>query len=61
MTTSPSIEIVDVTEDPNYERFLYWCIFHTKRDFPGRAIYKVYRHRHEYLESAAPKGCEEGI
>jgi hypothetical protein len=61
MMTSNSIEIVDVTEDPKYERFLYWCIFHTKHDFLGSAIYGKYRHRREYLKSAIPKGFRKKI
>jgi len=61
MTASPSIEIVDVTEDPKYERFLYWCIFHTKEDFPRSSIYGKYRHRREYLESAIPKGFRKKV
>ena len=61
MMTTNSIEIVDATEDPRYERFLYWCIFHTKHDFPGGAIYRKYRHRREYLKSAIPKGFRKKI
>jgi len=46
-----SIEIVDVTDNPDYERFLYRCIFHDKSEsFTKR------RHRQEYLEYAVPLG-----
>jgi ribosomal protein S18 acetylase RimI-like enzyme len=61
MRAGPSADIVDVTEDPEYERFLYWCIFHTKRDFPGSVIYGKYRDRRGYLESAIPKGFQKKV
>jgi len=61
MMTSNSIEIVDVTEEPKYERFLYWCIFHMKRDFSESVIYESYRHRREYLESAIARGFRKKI
>jgi len=61
MRPSPSIEVADVTEDPRYERFLYWCIFHTTEDFPRGTIYGKYRHRREYLESAIPKGFRKKV
>ena len=61
MKARPLIEIVDVTEDPKYERFLYWCIFHTTKDFPGSAVYGMYRHRREYLESAILKGFRKKV
>ena len=61
MKINSAVEIVDVTENPKYERFLYWCIFHTMKDFPGSAIYGKYRHRREYLESAIPKGFRKKV
>lgn len=54
MMASNSIEIISVTEDAQYERFLYLRIFHTNKDFSGSAIYGSYRHRRGYLESAIP-------
>lgn len=51
-----SVEIVNVTENSKYKRFLYWCIFHTEKGFPRCAVYEKYRHRREYLRSAIPKG-----
>ena len=61
MTTRNSIEIVDVTVDPKYERFRYWCIFHTNKDFLGSAIDRWYKDRRGYLESAIPKGFRKKI
>lgn len=55
MHNSP-IEIVDVTNNPAHERFLYRCIFHGKR-----ADYPKHRQRQEYLEYAIPKGFRKKI
>jgi len=61
MATRSSVEIVDVTEDPTYERFLYWCIFHTEEVFPRSVVFEKYRHRREYLKSAIPKGFRKKV
>lgn len=48
-----NVEIVDVTFDPNLERFLYGCLVSMR---PPK-----YRRRHEYLEAAVPKGFHKKI
>jgi len=61
MEAQSSVEIVNVTENSKYERFLYWCIFHTKEGFTRGAVYEKYRHRREYLTSAIPKGFRKKV
>jgi len=61
MAARSSVKIVNVTEDPKYERFLYWCIFHTEKGFPRGVVYKKYRHRRKYLTSAIPKGFRKKV
>ena len=61
MMASSSIKIVDVTEDPKYERFLYWCIFHPKKDFAQSTIKEKHRQRHQYLQSAISKGFRKKV
>ncbi|GAH42628.1 unnamed protein product [marine sediment metagenome] len=61
MPIQSSVEIVDVTKDPKYERFLYWCIFHTKKEFIGKSIHKTYKHRYEYLKTMIPKGFRKKV
>lgn len=58
---SSSIKIVDVTHDPKYQRFLYWCIFNTQKHFVQSAIRRKHRHRREYLESAILKGFRKKV
>jgi len=45
---SCDVEIVDVTVDRRYERFLYKCF--------APMPFRKYRRRREYLEAAVPKG-----
>ena len=47
------IEIVDVTFDPNLERFLYGCLVSLRP--------RKYRRRREYLEAAIPNGFRKKI
>lgn len=49
-TLSSGVEIIDVTENPKYERFLYWCILHYGGTF------RRYEPRCGYLASSIPKG-----
>jgi GNAT superfamily N-acetyltransferase len=56
----PEVEIIDVTCDPKYERFLYRCIFHSKKS-PTNPPYTKYKLRREYLESAIPGGFRKKV
>lgn len=63
MTTG--FEIVDVTENPEYKEFLYRCLFHSRRNTYGNRFRSkrdaFYQQRHDYLESAIPKGFHKKI
>lgn len=48
-----SVEIVDVTSDPDHERFLYGCLVSLRP--------RKYRRRREYLDAAIPKGFRKKI
>ena len=65
MKVNSAVEIVDVTENPEYERYLYRCLFHSRRDtYGGRFRSKrdaFYKQRHEYLQSVIPKGFHKKI
>lgn len=65
MKTSSVIRIVDVTENPEYERFLYRCLFHSRRNTYGnhfRSRRNAFsNHRRVYLECAIPKGFHKKI
>lgn len=56
MKANYEVDIIDVTDNPELERFLYRCIFHSKFDTPTNAPYRRYKNRREYLESAIPEG-----
>jgi hypothetical protein len=65
MKVDSVVEIVDVTENPEYEKFLYRCLFHSRRD-TYRSRFRSKRdafreQRHDYLESAIPKGFHKKI
>lgn len=55
---SHKIEIIDATDGPKYEQFLYWCIMHRRakwipvKERPGYENFLRYR----YLKAATPKG-----
>lgn len=56
MKANSEIDIIDVTDKYEFERFLYRCIFHSRFDTPTNAPYSRHEDRHKYLESAIPKG-----
>ena len=47
------VEIIDITEDPEYEVYIYKCLSPTP--------FRKYRRRHEYLEAAIPKGFHKKL
>ncbi|NWG10431.1 hypothetical protein HXY33_01580 [Candidatus Bathyarchaeota archaeon] len=47
--------------NPTYERFLYWCIFHTEKAFSRSAVYERSKHRRDYLKSAIQKGFRKKV
>jgi len=65
MKVNSAVEIVDVTENPEYERFLYRCLFHSRKDTYGNHFRSrrdaFYKQRREYLQSAIPKGFHKKI
>ncbi len=62
MKKKPSpVEIMEVTENPEYDRFLFRCIFHSKRDTDTSAPFRRYRQRREYLEAAIPQGFRKKV
>jgi len=65
MKINSTVEIVDVIENPEYERFLYRCLFHSKRDTYGNHFRRkrdaFYEQRCQYLQSAIPKGFHKKI
>lgn len=58
---SRKIDIIDVTDDPGLERFLYRCILHSKVDSLINAPYLKHRERSEYLRFAIPKGFRKKV
>ena len=50
------IEILDITDNPEYEKLLIGCIFHRKKKIPLKLLYQTRRERNRYLESSIPKG-----
>ena len=56
MEVKPEIDIADVTDNNNFERFLYRCIFHSRFDTLTNAPYRKHEDRRKYLESAISKG-----
>jgi len=65
MKANSAVEIIDVTENPEFERFLYKCLFHKRRDTYGSRFRSkrdaFYKQRHKYLQSAIPKGFHKKI
>jgi len=65
MKVNSAVEIVDVTENPEYERFLYRCLFHSSGSFYKKLFRSrrdaFYKKRQEYLQSAIPKGFHKKI
>ena len=59
------MEIVDATKNSEYKRFLYRCIFHSRRDtYENHFRSKrnaFFKQRREYLQSAIPKGFHKKI
>lgn len=56
MKADSKVDIVDVTDNHDFERFLYRCIFHSRFDTPTNAPYSKHEDRRKYLESAIPQG-----
>ena len=58
-------KIADATKDPEYDRYLYRCLFHSKRDTYGSPFRRrretFYDQRRQYLEYAIPKGFHKKI
>ena len=48
-----AVEVVDVTENGEYERYLYRCL--------APMPFRKYRKRREYLESAIPRGFRKKV
>ena len=61
MEANSKVDIVDVTYNREFERFLYRCIFHSKFDTPTNAPYRKHKDRREYLERAIPEGFRKKI
>jgi len=65
MKVNSAVEIIDVTENPEYERFLYRCLFHGRKDAYGNLFRSrkdaFYKQRREYLQSAIPKGFRKKV
>jgi GNAT superfamily N-acetyltransferase len=65
MKVNSEIRFIDVTEDPEYERFLYGCLFHSRKNTYGNHFRSrrdsFYEQRREYLQSAIPKGFHKKI
>jgi len=53
MRSSSEIEIIDITEDGGYERYLYRCL--------SPIPFREYRKRREYLEVAITKGFHKKL
>ncbi len=53
MRSSSEVEIIDITEDIGYERYLYRCL--------APMPFMKYRKRREYLEIAIPKGFHKKL
>jgi ribosomal protein S18 acetylase RimI-like enzyme len=53
MKSNPDIEIVNITENSAYERYLYKCL--------APHSFRKYRKRQEYLEVAIPKGFHKKL
>jgi len=53
MKLNSEIEIIDITENPEYEIYLYKCL--------SPIPFRKYRKRHEYLEAAILKGFHKKL
>ena len=53
MNPHSEIEIKDITENSEYERYLYKCL--------APMPFRKYRKRHEYLEAAVPRGFRKKL
>ncbi len=53
MNSDSKIEIIDITENSEYERYLYKCL--------APMPFRKYRKRREYLEAAIPKGFHKKL
>lgn len=65
MKINSAARIVDAVTDSEYEKYLYGCLFHSKRDRYGgrfsRRRDNFYHHRREYLRHAISKGFHKKI
>jgi len=53
MKSNFEIKVIDITEDREYERYLYRCL--------APMPFRKYRKRREYLEAAIPKGFHKKL
>lgn len=50
------IKIIDVTNNPDFKKFLYTCLFHVRKESPPYDYSAKFKERHDYLEFAIPRG-----
>ena len=50
------VRIIDVTNNPEFKKFLYTCLFHIKKESPNYRYSKNFKERHDYLEFSIPRG-----
>jgi len=53
MKPNPEIKVIDISENPEYERYLYKCLAPIPSGKYGK--------RHEYLEAAIPRGFHKKL
>jgi hypothetical protein len=53
MMTDSKVEIIDITEKGEYEKYLYRCL--------APIPFRKYKKRHDYLEVAIPKGFRKKL
>jgi GNAT superfamily N-acetyltransferase len=65
MKVNFAVEVIDATKNPEYEVFLYRCLFHSRKHLYKKRFFNrrdaFYKKRHEYLQSAIPKGFRKKI
>lgn len=61
LNKSSSIEIIDITNKPEYKHLLVGCIFHRKKEIQLQELINGNPERVRYLESAIPKGLHTKI
>jgi len=51
-----NIKIIDVTNNPEFKKFLYVCLFHFKKERSYDSYSENFKERHDYLDFAIPRG-----